>query len=642
MKLKKILCLILILSVCIKSYSQIIYGVNNYIEYHKGTLPIIISVPHGGSLTPSSIPDRTCNNPTLVTDAYTISLAKQIDSSLFNLTGKHPHIIYCNLKRTKIDCNREIVEGACGNAEATVAWNEFHHFIDTAEAIAQNQFPGKAFYIDLHGHGHTIQQLELGYLYTPTQLGYSDSVLNTSYYTNLSSIKNLVASNVNGYNNANMLRGNFALGTLLANAGFPSVPSMQTPSPGTNPYFDGGFNTANYTCHAAGNPVNGVQIECNSNVRSSYASRKVFADSLALVLFKYFLIHENLNLSGCTITTPVISANGPTTFCPGNSVTLTSSASTSYLWNTGATTQSILVLAAGTYSVTVSNAPACYASSAPVNTTVLICATPTNISSTVISGTSATINWTGNSCAYQYRIQYRKQGTTTWTETIITAPTVIKTITGLTANNTYEYQVRTDCNSAGTSFSAYSAVQTFITICTCEKPINIVTGNISQTSVTVNWTGNSCAYQYRLQYRKQGTNSWTTKTILALATTKYLTGLTANSVYQYRMRTDCNSSGSVNSGFTTITTFATLLRIEGGENSLVSKMAVTPNPCNTCEITGAENAADLIVTDILGRKLQATFSQSSNGFYINISESYKGILFIKNIKTGEVVKFVKE
>lgn len=145
MKLKKILCLILILSVYFKSHAQVIYGVNNYTEYDKGTLPIIISVPHGGSLTPSTIPDRTCNSPTLVTDGYTISLARQIDSSLFNLTGKHPHIIYCNLKRTKIDCNREIIEGACGNAEAIQAWNEFHNFIDTAESIAQNQFPERHF-----------------------------------------------------------------------------------------------------------------------------------------------------------------------------------------------------------------------------------------------------------------------------------------------------------------------------------------------------------------------------------------------------------------------------------------------------------------------------------------------------------------
>ena len=44
------------------------YGINQYTEYHPGTLPIIFSAPHGGPLTPANIPDRTCNSPTVVTD----------------------------------------------------------------------------------------------------------------------------------------------------------------------------------------------------------------------------------------------------------------------------------------------------------------------------------------------------------------------------------------------------------------------------------------------------------------------------------------------------------------------------------------------------------------------------------------------
>ncbi len=53
---------------------------------------------------------------------------------------------------------------------------------------------------------------------------------------------------------------------------------------------------------------------------------------------------------------PVITASGPTTFCAGGSVTLTSSSATGNTWSTGATTQSITVSTAGSYSVTVSNA----------------------------------------------------------------------------------------------------------------------------------------------------------------------------------------------------------------------------------------------------------------------------------------------
>jgi gliding motility-associated-like protein len=57
--------------------------------------------------------------------------------------------------------------------------------------------------------------------------------------------------------------------------------------------------------------------------------------------------------------TPTITADGPTTFCKGNSVTLTSSAGTSYLWSDGATLANILISTAGTYTVKITNASGC-------------------------------------------------------------------------------------------------------------------------------------------------------------------------------------------------------------------------------------------------------------------------------------------
>ncbi|MES2387895.1 MAG: hypothetical protein V4543_07820, partial [Bacteroidota bacterium] len=48
---------------------------------------------------------------------------------------------------------------------------------------------------------------------------------------------------------------------------------------------------------------------------------------------------------------PTITASGPLSFCPGGSVTLTSSAATGNLWSTGATTQSITVTGTGVYRV---------------------------------------------------------------------------------------------------------------------------------------------------------------------------------------------------------------------------------------------------------------------------------------------------
>ena len=85
--------------------------------------------------------------------------------------------------------------------------------------------------------------------------------------------------------------------------------------------------------------------------------------------------------SGTTVTVnptpaaPSITAGGATTFCSGGSVTLTSSAGTSYLWSNGATTQSITATASGTYTVQVTNASGCQ-SAASVATTVTVNPTP--------------------------------------------------------------------------------------------------------------------------------------------------------------------------------------------------------------------------------------------------------------------------
>jgi uncharacterized repeat protein (TIGR01451 family) len=68
---------------------------------------------------------------------------------------------------------------------------------------------------------------------------------------------------------------------------------------------------------------------------------------------------------------PSITADGPTSFCAGDDVTLTAPASSGYLWSNGATTQSITVNASGTFSVQVSDGTGCFSgSSAPVSVTV--------------------------------------------------------------------------------------------------------------------------------------------------------------------------------------------------------------------------------------------------------------------------------
>jgi hypothetical protein len=82
---------------------------------------------------------------------------------------------------------------------------------------------------------------------------------------------------------------------------------------------------------------------------------------------------------------PSITAQGPTTFCQGGSVVLTSTGATSYSWSTNATTQSITVTTSGLYQVTVVDNKGCSGSSAPIQVTVL---SPPNASITTIGSTA--------------------------------------------------------------------------------------------------------------------------------------------------------------------------------------------------------------------------------------------------------------
>lgn len=77
------------------------------------------------------------------------------------------------------------------------------------------------------------------------------------------------------------------------------------------------------------------------------------------------------NAYGCSSTTshsitaqpqPHAVINGNTSFCEGSSSQLIASGGTSYLWNTGANTPSIIVQTAGTYSVTATNNNGCTSS----------------------------------------------------------------------------------------------------------------------------------------------------------------------------------------------------------------------------------------------------------------------------------------
>jgi hypothetical protein len=255
------------------------HGHNQYIEYQAGNGPFILSAPHGGALTPTEIPDRTVG--TLVTDSNTDPMIRALGAAILAESGRRPHLIISRLRRTKLDPNREVVEAAAGQPAAVRAWREYHGFIEAARAAAAATNP-RAFYIDVHGHGHAIPRLEWGDLLTAATLDRPDAELNTGAFANQSSIRSLAA--VAPVSFANLLRGPASLGARFEAEGYPSVPSPTSPSPGTADYFNGGYSTARHGSRDGGS-VSGVQLEMHfAGVRDTDPNRQAFAAAAARVL----------------------------------------------------------------------------------------------------------------------------------------------------------------------------------------------------------------------------------------------------------------------------------------------------------------------------------------------------------------------
>jgi hypothetical protein len=95
--------------------------------------------------------------------------------------------------------------------------------------------------------------------------------------------------------------------------------------------------------------------------------------------------------------TPTISANSAVAFCSGDSVEITATAADTYLWSNNATTQSIVVKASGTYSVTVTNADACDGVGASNNISVTVTPTPVATFTSAPAGSSYEIAFTNSS-----------------------------------------------------------------------------------------------------------------------------------------------------------------------------------------------------------------------------------------------------
>lgn len=263
------------------------FGRREYVEYVPGELPVILSASHGGGLLPRETPDRTYG--VVRADRNTAELAVAMAEALAELTGFAPHLVLSHLHRSKLDPNREIEEAAQGNAYAEQAWREFHEFTEVARTAVWHP-SGEGLYLDIHGHSHDIDRIELGYLLTAAQLDQPDASLNSLAVVRCTSIRELGRDSRLPF--SQLLRGVKSLGGLLQEEGVASVPSPADPSPRGTAYFRGGYSTRRHGSIDDGELVSGIQLEHHfAGLRDTHENRRAYAAKAARVIRRFMMEH---------------------------------------------------------------------------------------------------------------------------------------------------------------------------------------------------------------------------------------------------------------------------------------------------------------------------------------------------------------
>jgi hypothetical protein len=263
-----------------------------------------------------------------------------------------------------------------------------------------------------------------------------------------------------------------------------------------------------------------------------------------------------------------ISTDGGSTFSTLVASTANDGSEVVTIPNTPTTTARIKVEAVGNIFFDISN----------TNFTITTgsgCTSPSGLTASSISTTSATVSWTAVSGATSYDVDYKASTSSTWTNAATGTTAVSIGLTGLTQGTTYDYRVRTNC--AGGS-SAYSAAQ-FTTTGTvaCAAPTGLTSSAVTSSGATVSWTAVSGALSYDVDYKLNSSSTWTNAATATTSTSVALSGLTSATLYDWRVRATCSGGSSTyaTAQFNTLsTTCASTL--DNSTNGTISGAATIP------------------------------------------------------------------
>lgn len=178
---------------------------------------------------------------------------------------------------------------------------------------------------------------------------------------------------------------------------------------------------------------------------------------------------------------------------------------------------------------------------------VLSCPIPGKLSIMALGDHYANISWTSSPGAIGHVVQYRK-GNGAIIQISIGMPQTTAILTGLDCASDYSFRVGSVCSSASSIFSAwYNFISMPNNNCNATW-YNAHHWNVDQSNALVQWSGTYNWYNYdnsiTLEYTSNLNGPWTVIQNIPDADVSYwLSGLTSNTTYYWRVRIVCPPCG---------------------------------------------------------------------------------------------------
>lgn len=230
----------------------------DFVVVRKGTLPIVLSAPHGGRQPLLDVPVRVGNNvEKFVTarDENTAEIARAVAADVEALLGGKVWLVVARFERKQIDANRP-ADAAYESDTATPFYDYYHASLAQACKAVKEAY-GRGLLLDIHGQSSFKDAICRG-----TQNGKTVKLLRERFGKPAVSGKDSV------------------LGHLQAK-GYAVRPAGDSDGP-EEPKYTGGHTVGTYGSHTA-YAIDAIQLELGSDLRNKDTYQKTAKDIAAAV-----------------------------------------------------------------------------------------------------------------------------------------------------------------------------------------------------------------------------------------------------------------------------------------------------------------------------------------------------------------------